>query len=409
MTDQAAPQAPFYKNPDYLLLVSAQGLSLAGREIETIVLPLLVLSLTGSPAQVGLIAAVASLPYLLLSLAAGALVDRWDRRIVMLGADAVRVLAFASLPVAWMLGGLHVAQLYVVAAASGTAFVFYNIAEISCLPQIVQKEELTRATSANTVVEWIGENAGPAIGGVLVGLKRNTVVGAMIAYGVQAAMLAVSLLFLGAIRRPLRAPRNAPQPLLSEIGEGVTWLFAHRLILSLAFVTMAVAVVFAPVTLAIIVLARNTFHASPAAIGFMFSIAGIAGLLTTLAAPWIRTRVVVGHILVTSIALWAAGLVLVASAPSMLLLTLAWLIAPAVSGVQDVVGISYRLSLIPPQMQGRVNSVFRFFVFGARPVALAAGGFLIAGLGARQMLWISAAGMTLTAIVAFLSPIREAR
>jgi len=55
MTDQAAPTAPFYKNPDYLFLVSAQGLSLTGRQIETIVLPLLILGLTGSPVQVGLI------------------------------------------------------------------------------------------------------------------------------------------------------------------------------------------------------------------------------------------------------------------------------------------------------------------------------------------------------------------
>ncbi len=404
-----APPVPFHHNRDYLLLVAAQGLSLTGREIESIVLPLLVLGLTGSATQVGLIAAVQSLPYLLLSLAAGALVDRWDRRVVMLAADAVRVVAFASLPVAYMLGALHVAQLYFVAAASGVAFVFYNIAEISCLPQIVAREELTRATSANTVVEWIGGNIGPALGGVLVGLRRSTVTGAMLAYGVQAAMMGVSLLFLGAIQRKLRVERVEERALGSEVREGVAWLFAHRQIRSLAFLAMSLSVVFAPVSLAMIVLAHDTFHASPPAIGLMFTAGGVAGLLTTLTAPWIRAHFAVGHILTFGVALWAIGLIALASAPSMLVMTLAWLIAPGVSGVQDVTGISYRLSLIPPAMQGRVNSVFRFLAWGTRPLSLAAGGFLIGTIGARETLWISATGMAVTAAVAFLSPIRGAR
>jgi MFS family permease len=409
VTDLSVPAAPFYRNRDYLLLVSAQGLSLTGREIESIVLPLLVLGLTGSPAQVGLIVATQSLPYLLFSLAAGALIDRWDRRIVMLAADAVRVAAFASLPIAWAYDALSIAQFYVVAAASGTAFVFYNIAEISCLPQIVRPDELTRATSANTVVEWIGENAGPAIGGILVGLKRSTVVGAMIAYGVQAAMLSLSLLFLGAIRKPLRTPRGEQRHLIAEIREGVGWLLAHRVIRTLAFLAMTLAVIFAPVSLALIVLARDTFHASPAAIGFMFSIGGFAGIMTALAAPWLCTRFAIGQIIVADLALWAIGLALVAIAPSMLLLTMAWLIAPAVSGVQQVVGISYRLSLVPADMQGRVNSVFRFVAWGARPAALAGGGYLIGAYGPRPVLWLAAAGMAVVAAGAFVSPIRAAR
>ena len=144
-----APRVPLHRNRDYVALVSAQGLSINGREIETLALPLLVLALTGSPAQVGFIAAAQSLPYLLLSLVAGALVDRWDRRWVMLACDAVRALAFASLPVAWLLGGVALPQLYLVAVIAGSAFVFYNIAEISSLAQVVEPAQLLRATSNN--------------------------------------------------------------------------------------------------------------------------------------------------------------------------------------------------------------------------------------------------------------------
>src|SRR6185312_16980089 len=125
----AAARVPLHRNLDYVFLVTAQAASITGREIEGIVLPLLVLALTGSPAQVGLIAAVQGLPSLILGLPAGALIDRWDARRVMMACDAVRTLAFASLPAAWALGALSMTQLYVVAAATGCAFVFYNIAE----------------------------------------------------------------------------------------------------------------------------------------------------------------------------------------------------------------------------------------------------------------------------------------
>ena len=411
MTDKAPAHVPFYRNRDYLLLVSAQGLSLTGREIESLVLPLLVLGLTGSPALVGLIAAAQTAPYLVLSLFAGALVDRWSRKWVMLICDAVRALAFASLPLAWAFGGLHIAQLFAVAVVAGSAFVFYNIAEISSLPLVVQPSELTRATSSNTVVEWIGENLGPALGGLLVGLRRNTVTGAMIAYAVQAGILSLSLPLLGAIRGSLSVPRNAQLrvSLLAEMKEGIVWLFGHPQIRTMAFLAMALSMVFAPVMLAMIVMSRQEFHAHPAAIGLMFSLGGVAGVLSTLAASWFRAHLPAGAIMVYGVALWALGLGALASAGSMIALGAAWLILPAVSGVRDVTSISYRLSLIPAEMQGRVNSVFRFVAWGLRPAALALGGFAIGAIGARPTLWIMTAGMALTAAAAIASPLRKAR
>ena len=407
----AAPRLPFYRNRDYLFLVGAQGLSLTGREIESIVLPLLVLGLTGSPAQVGLIAAAQTAPYVVLSLFAGALIDRWNRKWVMLVCDAVRSAAFASLPLAWAFGGLHIAQLYAVAVTAGSAFVFYNIAEISALPLVVTTEELTRATSANTIVEWIGENAGPAIGGVLVGLRRNTVTGAMIAYAVQAAILGLSLPLLGLIQAKLQATRvtDTRRSLLVEMREGIVWLFRHPPIRTMAFIAMALSILFGPVMLAMIVMARQEFHASPAAIGLMFSIGGVAGVASTLAAPWFRKKFPAGAIIVYGVAIWAAGLGAIAGAGSMLAMGAAWLILPGVSGIRDVTSISYRLSLIPAGMQGRVNSVFRFVAWGLRPAALALGGFAIGAFGPRPTLWLLAAGMVLTAAAAILSPLRGAK
>jgi hypothetical protein len=412
MTDDVsgAPRIPFYRNPNYLLLVSAQGLSLTGREIESLVMPLLVLGLTGSPVQAGFIAACQSVPYFVLSLVAGALVDRWDRKWVMLICDAVRVLAFASIPLAWMLGALHIAQLYAVALTAGSAFVFYNIAEISALPLVVEKDELTRATSSNTVVEWIGENLGPAIGGMLIGLRKSTAAGAVLAYTVQAALMFASLFFLGGISKPLRAPpSDAPKKRLwAEVREGIAWLFAHREIRTMAFLAAALAVLFAPVQLAIIVLARQEFHAAPATIGLLFSMGGVAGILATLTASRFERWFAAGAIIVGGTFFWVIGLAGMAAAGSVLMLGAGWAVLTGVSGIRDVVSISYRLSLIPAEMQGRVNSVFRFVAWGLRPAALAFGGFAIGTFGPRATLWVMTIGMAVTAVAAAFSPLWRA-
>jgi MFS family permease len=408
----APPRAALHRNADYLRLVAAQALSITGREIETLVLPLLVLALTGSPVQVGLVAAAQSLPYLLLSLPAGALVDRWNRKRVMIVADAVRALAFASLPLAWWAGALTLAQLYAVAAVAGSAFVFYNIAEISSLAQVAEPLDLPRAVSINTVVEWIGENAGPALGGLMVGLWRGTVAGAMLAYAVQAAMLGAGVGLLGGVRRPLGGGRAEAAPrrrLLAEIGEGARWLARHAYVRAMAALAMALNLIFGPMTLAMIVEARDGFHGPPAAIGLMFTAGGVAGLAATLAAPWLRRHLAIGAIVVGGVVVWALGLTALAAAGSMLTLAAAWLIMPAASGAQEVTTMSYRLSLIPAEMQGRVNSVFRFLAWGVRPASLALGGALIAWIGARQTLWCLAAAMAATALAAALSPLRRAR
>lgn len=402
MTTVSEPcPVPLHRNFDYVALLSAQALSITGREIQSLVLPLLVLALTGSPAQVGFIGAVQSIPYLLLSLPAGALVDRWNRKTVLLVCEGVRACAFGSIPLTWMLGDFSLLQLYVVAAVAGSAFVFFNIAEISSLPQLVAREKLARATSVNLVVEWVGENAGPAMGGALTGVARTNVVGAMLAYAIQSGMLFLSAVLVGTIRRPMRVQSAAARkPLISEIGEGARWLISQPTLRLMTLIGLATSSIFGPIDLALIVRARDGFHASPFVIGLLFSIGGVAGLITTLAAPSLKSRVRVGVVLVARRWAWAIGLVAVASANSMMALMLAWIIMPAAAGVGEVIGLSYRLSLIPANMQGRVNSVIRFVVWGVRPASLALGGYVIESLGASNALWLLAAAMVLTAIAA---------
>ena len=97
-------RASLWRNRDYLLLWSGQAVSSAGTQVSGIAFPLLVLAITGSPAQAGLACAPCALPYLIFSLPVGALIDRWDRKRVMILCDAGRAIALGSIPVALALG-----------------------------------------------------------------------------------------------------------------------------------------------------------------------------------------------------------------------------------------------------------------------------------------------------------------
>ena len=103
ISGDASPRS-LWRNGDFLLLWSGQAVSAVGTNISALALPLLVLALTRSPAQAGLIAAVQMLPYVILSLPAGAIIDRWNRKVVMLWCDGARGLACLSLPLAFALG-----------------------------------------------------------------------------------------------------------------------------------------------------------------------------------------------------------------------------------------------------------------------------------------------------------------
>src|SRR5437588_4640513 len=119
------PRTSLWRNRDFMLLWSGQAVSLVGTGITQTAIPLLVWDLTHSAAQVGLVGGLGTLPYVLLSLLVGALIDRWDRKRVMILCDIGRALNLASVLIALVLGQLTVVQLYFNALIEGTLFVFF--------------------------------------------------------------------------------------------------------------------------------------------------------------------------------------------------------------------------------------------------------------------------------------------
>jgi MFS family permease len=180
-------------------------------------------------------------PYLVFGLVAGALIDRWDRRRVLIACDVAQALAVGSVPLAWALGTLTVAQLYAVALVQGSAWVFKNLGQVAALPRVVERAQIPSAQALNASSMSVAFLAGPGIGGVLVGLGRTTAAGAALAYLADALSYVVSAMLLLWVRTPLQGERGPRRELHREIGEGLRYVWDDRAIRLLAFNTSKVS------------------------------------------------------------------------------------------------------------------------------------------------------------------------
>ena len=394
-----------WRNRDYLLLWSGQGVSTLGSGISQLAFPLLMLALTHSPAQTGFVAAVFGLPYLLLSLPAGAYVDRWNRKWVMIICDTIRGLNMATIPVAVVTGHLSVAQIYINSLVEGTCFVFFNVAEVAALPRVVDKSQIPEASSQNQAAQAAGALISPPLGGFIF-----QTLGHAVPFLADAISYIASVLSLFLIRSEFQLERTAERRhLLREIQEGVSWLWNQPLIRYMTFLTGGINFYGNATFLILIILAKQR-GASPTLIGIMFAITSVGGLVGSLIAPWFQRRYGYAQVIITTV--WIGALVtpLFAVAPSPYLLGVLGAIAFLTGPIYNAVQFSYRVSIIPDALQGRVNSAVRMVAFGTIPLGTALAGVLIQGIGAiSAVLVYSTVGIALAILTTFNSHVRAAQ
>ena len=401
--ERPAPRRLLWRNRDYLLLWSGQTVSSVGTGVSRLAFPLLVLDLTRSAAQAGLVGALEALPYVLLSLPAGALIDRWNRKRVMILCDVGRALAMGSIPVTLALGRLTIGQLYAVSAVEGTLFVFFNLAEVASLPRVVTTEQLPAATAQNQATEGVTALVSPQLGGALYGALQAL---PFLADAVSYAASVCSLLFIRARFQEDRT--TARRRLHVEILEGLRWLWRQPLIRYIAFLTGGWNFVSAGSTLFLIVLARQQ-GASPFVIGTLFTIGGVGAIVGSLLGTPIQRRFRFGPVIIATVWIGALLFPLYAIAPNPIWLGVITAGIFVTSPIYNVVQFSYRLSLIPDELQGRVNSAFRLLAFGLQPLGLALTGTLIQSIHVIPTILVFSACMLLLAVTTLNRQVRQAR
>lgn len=392
-----------WRNRDYTLFWSGRTVSALGTSMSGLAFPLLILALTRSPALAGLGGALRAVPYVLLSLPAGALVDRWDRKRVMLLCDSARALTLGSIPLAWWTGHLSVAQLYVATTVEGTLLLFYNTANISALPRLVPRAQLAVASARDEGAYYAAGLVGPAVGGVLYQATR------VLPFLADALSYLVSVLSLLLIEADLRQDkRERPLHLVAEMREGLTWLWRQPIIRAVSLLEAADTLVISGLGLVVIVLAQG-YHATPATIGTIFSVAAVGGILGSLVGGQVQRRLSFGQTLIGARWALAALWPLYAVAPNALALGAITAAIYVLNPVKNVVYVSYCLPLIPDGLRGRVTTLWDLLPSVTSVVGAVLTGLALQSVGPRATILVGALIVLALALAVTLNRhIREA-
>ena len=393
---------PLRRNRDFVLLQIGQFLSTTGTQATAIAYPLLVLATTHSPAQAGVVGFASIVPYALFGLFAGVAADRWNRKWVMLVSDGIRIVAIASLVVALTADVLSFAQIAIVAFVEGSAFVFFNIAEVGALRSVVPSVQLPDAAAAEQARFATVTLVGPSLGGALFGLGRA------VPFLVDAVSYAFSFASLLAIRTPFQEQREVDTARLrTQIAEGFRFLWQQPFLRTCAIIFAGSNFVFQGLFLVFVVAAKRHGFSS-FGIGASIALFGACALVGSVAAPFINRLLSMRAIVVVN--LWAAvaiaGFVVWPNIYVLLVCNLpAAFLVPALNSVV----IGYRTAVTPDRLIGRVSSVARNIALLAQPLGPLAAGLLLGSYSARAAIFVFTVACVALALWATFSPsIRKA-
>jgi MFS family permease len=441
-----------FRHPNYRKLWSAATVSLFGTQVSQIAIPFIAaVVLNASPGEVGLLTTIEFLPFLIFTLPAGVWVDRFPKKRILVVGDLGRALMLVSIPIAAALDSLTIWQLYVVGFVNGVMTVFFDVADQSYLPTILEREELVEGNSKLQISQSSAQILGQPLGGGIIAL-----VTAPVAVLIDAASYVASAgLILGIRERARRVAGlgrpndpaaailaseaddgrpgagggasvdveaavanagthlsldpaavadesnphvgagalDAPGGMRTQIMDGLRYIFRHEYLGNIA-ATTATSNLFGNIGFAIFpVFAYRELQMSPAAVGTVGGIGGAGVLLGALIASRLSAQLGVGRTIVLTAALFGpVNLLLPLATPEVALyfLSVSFFIASVSNVAYNVAQVSLRQAITPEHFLGRMNATMRFLVWGTIPIGSLIGAGLSEVVGVRTTIWISA-------------------
>lgn len=412
----------------YWRLWTASTISNLGDGVLLVALPLLAARLTRSEISISLVAAAASLPWLILSLPIGAIIDRSDRKRILVGADTIRAIVIAVLAVLAGTGNAEIWMLWIAAVMLGVAEVFFDNASQAILPAIVPPELLERANGRRYAAELAANTfIGAPIGSLLFAAA------VWLPFGVDAASFVLAVLLVLPIRGSFRAGERRsgdtktgegerrtqtsgtrddapPRPtttLREETKAGLTWLWQFPLLRSLA-VALGLSNLGFQVAQAVFVLfAQERLGISERQFGFLLALMGIGAVVGALLGERIAKVFGQSGAIYAALITWAMTLMLTGLYPVTWFVALMAAIESMAATAWNVVTVSLRQQIVPAPLFGRVNGVYRWFGWGTLPIGAALGGG-IAHVGGLRAPYFVGAGFVVLAILLSLRHVNAA-
>lgn len=400
MTLAASESAPTSKGlgRDYRRLFLASTVSNLGDGVFLVALPLLAARLTRDEVEISLVTAAMALPWLVLSLPIGAIIDRSDRKRILVIADLFRAVVVAGIAIAATTGNVEIWHLWVAALCLGTAEVFFDNASQAILPAIVRPEQLEKANGQR----YAGEIAANIFVGTPLGAVLFTTA-VWMPFGVDAASFGLAVILVLPIRGKFRAV-EADEPrttsIYAETKEGLRWLWDFPLLRTLAISLGLSNLGFHMAQAVFVLFAMERLGISERGFGLLLGVMGVGAIAGALLGERISALVGPSFAIFATLALWVVtmagtGLVLV----TWFVVLMAFLESMAAT-VWNVVTVSLRQQIIPPELFGRVNSVYRWFGWGTLPIGAVIGGQVAHQWGLRAPYLIGAGVVLLALLVA---------
>lgn len=414
MTGIARP--PLRRQRDFVKIWSAATVSILGSQVTTIAIPFIALTMLGASVfQVSLLVAVEMLPFLLFTLPAGAWLDRVRRRPVLIAADIGRGCVLLSIPVAYVMGALTIWQLYAVAFATGTLTAFFDVADQSYLPSILDRDDLVDGNADLQISYSVAQIGGPTLGGNLI-----AIVAAPFAIVVDALSFFVSGAFISAIRRPEDKPERRlddtgrPMSMRTEVAEGLRYVLGNRYLRPIAACTGTSNLCAAALFGVFPVLIWHDLKLPPAFYGTVMGAASVGFLAGAALSSRLPNTIGLGRTIVVSAALGSPAFLVMTLTPANLdlaavTLFAGWFLAGMSQVVYNVAQISLRQAITPPEMQSRMNATMRFIVWGTIPIGSVAGGILATVVPVRAALILAAVASFASVVPVLASPLRSLR
>ena len=398
------------RNSAFMHLWAGQTAAQVGFQVGTLATSAIAITiLHASETQIGILSGLQTLAFLIVGLPAGAWVDGWRKRHVMITANLARIAALVSIPIAYAFFSLTIAHLMVVAALLGLSTVFFDVAYQSYVPMIASKRYIGAANGRLEASYQVGRAGGPGLGGWLLGVLAPP-----LAYLLTASTYVCSTWAIWRIRTPEPRPAHSDASLRSQIVEGLSFVRGQRLLFPLFSCIACAAFAGAGISVLLPILVLRTLGMSATQLGLLLSAGALGGILGALTRPAWITRLGIGRCIVITNIVGVSAL-LAQPASVHVPFTAAWVIA--CSGVvssyfitiYNVTQMSLRQEICPPDMLGRMNAIFRFAVWGVMPLGSFVAGIIASWVGVEATMYIFTAASIAAGIAMGFTPAARIR
>ncbi|WP_062351393.1 MFS transporter [Herbidospora yilanensis] len=385
-----------YRNKNFVLLLGVQTLSVLGDAFSTVAVPLLALHATGSVAQMGVLTALTGVASVVTGTFAGGIVDRFDRRRVLVVCDVGRFLLYGLIPVLWW-ATPAIWPLYVIVPLAAALGMVFNVAYVTVLPSIVDPGDITRANGVLYGVFAVAGVAGPALAGVVSGGY-----GPAAAIGLDSVTFLISAFGLRFIRlRPYRKEETGGRL------AGARFLLGNPVLRTMTILLTALIFLTAGLDDLVVFHLKQNLEQADAVVGYVLGVGAIGTIIASMAVARVRKRLGFGPTWLLSTTLAGLAVVVIGLSPGVAGIGALMALFSLAITVGAICSMSLRQEITPAHLLGRVTAAFWTIHFALGPLGATLATWTAAGQGVAPVVTVMGAGLLLTALGGAFSPVRR--